>query len=427
MMGGLRECYGNTSTTGYTIDWFNHCTKQASEAYLASPFFTTAEAVNILTKRGCNVHLLVRLCSITTPTALREVLKYPNVRVRYYTDREFHAKLYIAGDVALVGSANLTDTGLKRNREASVVLHRERDLAFDELVALFTMFWSSAETLTTDILTQYELAFRQIGDPNEDANFQKILEGFVPKAEVPNAKVGSERVSKERAFLQHYHRKYDEELIPAFREVEAIFADFGQRRAEFDGEDPIIEIGRFLGWARLVNAPGDAWQATSIAEAPERRGRVISNLQGWVMSSDTTAGDMYYADQEVGRINRLKSEMGGPDTIAALSYDDLFEALIGVHAFYDRLRHVKGGLPGLKAQFEENGLPRIKATLTHLLHGPGVALNRAYDCIRNEQWKLSGFGEAGVMELLGWMDPQRPPINGRTVKALRFFGFDVRD
>lgn len=29
------------------------------------------------------------------------------------------------------------------------------------------------------------------------------------------------------------------------------------------------------------------------------------------------------------------------------------------------------------------------------------------------------------MELLGWVAPGYPPINGRTIKALRFLGFDV--
>jgi len=29
------------------------------------------------------------------------------------------------------------------------------------------------------------------------------------------------------------------------------------------------------------------------------------------------------------------------------------------------------------------------------------------------------------MELSGWLDPERPPINGRTIKALRYLGYDV--
>lgn len=426
-MVALRDTYGNTAATGYTINWFTHCTSEPCDAYLASPFFTSTEPIEILTKRGCTVHLLVRLCSITTPTALATVLKNPLVRVRYYTDRGFHAKLYIVGNVALVGSANLTDNGLKTNREVSVVLRKDENSGFDDLVSLYDMFWSSAETLTPDILAQYVRAFRTIGNPVEEVEFQTKLEMLVPSAHVPSAKVGSDRVTKERNFLQRYHRKYDEQLIPAFREVEDVFVKFGKRRPEFEGEDPLIEIGRFLGWCRLVQAPGEIWKETGLAGRDERRDRIRSSLAGWVTSTDTKAGDMYYADKETGLIHRLRKTMATPDSIGELSYDDMFEALIGVHAFNDRLRHIRGGKSGLKAQFAENSLPRIKTTLTHLLHGPGLALNRAYDCIHSEQWKLTGFGEACVMELLGWLDPNRPPINGRTVKALRFLGFDVRD
>jgi hypothetical protein len=399
----------------------------ACDAYLASPFFTTEEPIDLLTKRGCTVHLLVRLCSITTPTVLRKVLQNPLVRMRYYTDRGFHAKLYIVGNVALVGSANLTDSGLKTNREVSVVLHKDVDSGFGDLVSLYEMFWSSAETLTLDVLAQYELAFRLIGSPKEEAEFQAKLEALVPAARVPSARVGSEKVRKEQAFLQKYHRKYDEQLIPAFREVETVFGEFGQRRPEFEGEDPLIEIGRFLGWSRVVQAPGEAWKETTLAEPSERRRRVRVSLHEWITSTDTKAGDMYDADKETSRIRWLREALASPEAVAALSYDDMFRALIGVHAFNDRLRHVSGGEAGLKAQFAENPLPRIKVTLSHLLYGSGVALNRAYDCIHNEQWKLAGFGEACVMELLGWLDPKRPPINGRTIKALRFFGFNVND
>lgn len=426
-MAMLRDSYGNTTSTGYTINWFSHCTSVACDAYLASPFFTTEEPIELLTKHGCTVHLLVRLCSFTLPSVLQKALQNPLVQIRYYTDRGFHAKLYIVGNVALVGSANLTDSGLKTNREVSVVLRKDEDSGFGDLVTLYDMFWSSAVTLTADILAQYEQAFRLIGSPKEEAEFQAKLELLVPKAHVPSAKVGSEKVSKERAFLQKYHRKYDEQLIPAFREAERVFLDFGQRRPEFERDDPLIEIGRFLGWCRLVHAPGESWKETALAGSDERRKRILFSLNGWLTSTDTKAGDMYDADKETGRILRLRDAMASPEVIADLSYDDLFDALIGVHAFNDRLRHVTGGLGGLKAQFEENSLPRIKATLSHLLYGSGIALNRAYDCIHNEQWKLSGFAEGCVMELLGWLDTSRPPINGRTVKALRFFGFDVRD
>lgn len=426
-MAAVRDSYGNTPSTGYTINWFNDCAHNARNAFLASPFFTTFKPIETLTQRGCEVSLLVRLCSITVPVVLRMALADPRVRVRYYTDRHFHAKLYIIDDTALVGSANLTEAGLMTNREVSVVLRRGQENGFDDLGSLFDLLWSNAITLTPEILTQYEIAFRQIGNPSEDESFQKTLEAFVPAANVPNAKAGSEKVSKERAFLEKYHRKYDEMLIPAFHEVERVFSDFGKRRPEFANVDPQIELGRFLGWARLVNAPGDSWMESTLADADERRTRVLSNLEDWITSTDTKAGDMYDGETEVFRINRLRKAMASEEKIHGLEYDELFHALLGVHAFNDRLRHVSGGEKGLKAQFiESNSLDRIKQTLAYLIHGPGISLERSYDTIQNEKWKLAGFAEGCVMELLGWMDPHRPPINGRTIKALRFFGFDAR-
>ena len=121
-MAAVRDSYGNTASTGYTINWFNDCAHNARNAFLASPFFSTYKPIETLTKRGCEVSLLVRLCSITAPVVLRSALADPRVRVRYYTDRHFHAKLYIIDDTALVGSANLTEAGLMTNREVSVVL-----------------------------------------------------------------------------------------------------------------------------------------------------------------------------------------------------------------------------------------------------------------------------------------------------------------
>lgn len=424
----LRDAYGNSVPSGFTIDYFNLNAPGAVEAYLASPFVTTFEPIRTLTAQGCKVRLLVRLCSITRPDVLRMALADPLVTVRYYTSRSFHAKLYIIDDMALVGSANLTDAGLMTNREVSVVLKRDRDPGFDALPSLFNIFWEYADVFTPELCTRYEEAFRRIGKPQEEEQFQKYLETLVPASTPPSAKVGSELVSKHRSFLQGLRRKYDEQLIPAFAEVAQIFAELGQRRPEFVDGDPEIELGRFLGWLRIAKAPGDNWSQSSLAEAPERRQRITHFLYKWHDVADTTAGDMFDADKEVDNILRLRAAFASPQSIDQLSYDELFDALISVHAFYDRLRFVSGGLPGLRADFaQRNTLGAIKDTLSYLLHGQGTALERAYDTIYDEKRRLGGFGEACAMELLGWMDNGRPPINGRTVKALRFLGFDVRE
>lgn len=427
-MSKLRDTYGNSAASGYTINYFSVNAPGASEAFLASPFFSTFEPISTLTARGCKVKLLVRLCSITTPAVLRLALADPLVTVRYYTSRSFHAKLYIIDDTALVGSANLTSSGLMTNREVSVVLRKGRDPGFDALPAMFNLFWDYADVLTREMCDLCEQAFRTIGKAKEEEDFQAFLEKLVPASTPPSAKVGSEIVSKQRSFLQGLRRKYDEELIPAFREVAQVFEETGERRREFANGNPEIELGRFLGWLRIAHAPGDSWVHTALADKTERRARIVRFLTDWIAVEDPTAGDMFDANKEVANIERLQSAFASPQSIERLGYDALFDALVSVHAFYDRLRFVSGGLPGLRIDFaERNTLAAIKDTLTYLLHGRGTALERAYDCIYDERRRLGGFGEACVMELLGWMDDNRPPINGRTVKALRFLGFDVKE
>jgi hypothetical protein len=66
----------------------------------------------------------------------------------------------------------------------------------------------------------------------------------------------------------------------------------------------------------------------------------------------------------------------------------------------------------------------VVRTVRYLLSGPGDAIERAYDCIFGS-YKLNGFGEACVMELLGWGDAKRPPFNNRSIRGIRLLGFDV--
>ena len=427
-MAKIRDAYGNTTASGFTINFFSENAKGAREAYLASPFFTTFDPIRTLTEKGCAVRLLVRLCSITPPKIVRQALADPNVTLRYYTSRDFHAKLYIIDDVAMVGSANLTEAGLMTNREVSVVLRKGRDPAFDELPGMFNMFWDYADTMTLEICGQYEQAYKLIGNAKEDAAFQARLEQFVSAATPPSAKVDSDQVSTRRSFIQGLRRKYDEQLVPAFHEVAEVFEELSQRRPEFGDADREIELGRFLGWLRIAHAPGDDWKATALLDKSERRPRIVGYLNDWNITDNTAAGDMFQAEHEVATIRQLRTAFASPDTIDKLTYDELFDSLIGVHAFYDRLRFVSGGLAGLRVDFaQRNTLTAIKDTLTYLLHGPGTSLERAYDCIYDEKRRLGGFGEACAMELLGWLAQDRPPINGRTIKALRFLGFDVKD
>jgi len=425
-MVALRDFYANSAKTGFTIDFFSLMAPSAKEALLASPFYSTYEPIARLSERGCQIKLLVRLCEITTPEALRAALSDERVTVRYYTSDRFHAKVYIIDDTALVGSANLTDSGLKANREVSVVLTRDRDPVFEELPGLFDILWDYADVLTSQIVDRYEKAFRSSTRPAGEVAFEEFLADFVPPCAPPTIRVNSDKVTKRRSFLQTFRRKYDDLLIPEFDLVRSAFKRDGRRRPELRDGDLDIEISRFLGWVRIVHAPGDSWATAPLLEGEARRAKITELMNDWFITTDITNGDMINAEREISNIARIRENFRDAEAIRALSYDEIFDTLIGCHAFMELLRFTDDGLTGLRKDFaKRNSLKSIQNMLVHLVDGADDPLERAYDCIFDEQYRIERFGEACVMELSGWVHPNRPPINGRTIKALRYLGFRV--
>lgn len=83
----------------------------------------------------------------------------------------------------------------------------------------------------------------------------------------------------------------------------------------------------------------------------------------------------------------------------------------------------------MKAEFlDQNGVERIKRTISYLLHSQEHDyVTRMADCIFNPDYRLHDFGEACVQEALGWVNSENVPLcNSRTLKSLRWLGFDVK-
>lgn len=429
----LSDLYANTKETGFTLNFFLNVGDKPRVGLLAAPFFTTTDPINALTEKGCEVRLIIRFSPITTPDALRGVLNNPLAKVRYFTDAKFHTKLYIVDNVALVGSANLTKNGLQANRELSVLLRQDRDEAFYGLPRIFDELWQDADVLTADVLKEYTKAYNSKDKPSDEDAFEKYIHKFVKPAAPKSVVVGSHKVSRERAFIQNFRRKYDEILTPAHNEILEVAIEHGFGRPEYKGQNPHIEMGRFLGWLRLRQGSGDGWrEMTLLSDSKDRATRIAHYVDIWQSSESTVKGDMYYAANEIDNISNIRTFLGDPEELQRLNFDELFHYLTGCHAFLERLRFVskdlgeeKSGLERLRMDFQaKNDLASVVRTVKYLFTGPGDAIERAYDCVFGD-FKLNGFGEACVMELLGWGDPVRPPFNNRSIRGIRLLGFDV--
>lgn len=429
----LKELYANTKETDFTINFFLNAGESPRVGLLAAPFFTTTEPIKALTEKGCEVRLIVRFSPITTPEALRGALENPRVKVRYFTDAKFHTKLYIVDDAALVGSANLTESGLKANRELSVLLRQDRDELFYELPGIFDDLWNDAAVLSEEVLREYAKAFKATNRPRDEGEFEKHVHKFVKPSAPKSIVVGSEKASKERAFIQSFRRKYDEILIPMHNEILKVALKNSFGRPEYEGQDPQIEMGRFLGWLRLRQGSGNGWRETTVLSDPkDRAARIAHYVAIWQSTDDTVKGDIYHASAEIENILNIRTYLCEPEELKRLSFDELFRYLTGCHAFLERLRFVSkdigedlSGLERLRIDFQaNNNLESVARTVDYLLSGPGNAIERAYDCVYGN-YKLNGFGEACVMELLGWGDRKRPPFNNRSIRGIRLLGFDV--
>ena len=429
----LSDIFANTPTTGPTINFFYKVSDHPKSALLAAPFFTSMKPIEILADKGCEIRLIVRFSPITTPKALKGALDHPNVKVRYFTDTKFHSKIYVVDDIALVGSANLTDAGMMSNREVSVVVRKERDDAYFALPEVFEGLWDDAHVLTQTVLDQYTKAYNSQGKPQGEDEFQKFIDQFVDPASPRSVAVESRNVSKSRSFIQRFRRKYDEVLIPAHNEILDVAVANGFGRLEYEGQDPRIELGRFFGWLRIIHGRGDGWRETTILSNKEDRAkRIIEYVNIWQSTDDTVGMDMYDAEKQIDSVSNIRTYLADPDKLVTLTFDEIFEYLIGCHAFFNRLRFAakdadgETGVDRLRTQFQkDNKRADVVDTIRYLLSGPGDGIERAYDCIYDSRYRLSGFSEACVMELLGWADPQRPPFNNRSIRGIRLLGYDV--
>lgn len=89
-----------------TLNFFMLHAAGAPSAQLACPFFTTTEPLKLLQDAGCtSVRLIVRLCAVTCPRALKAAKAMPHVNIRFFTSDAFHAKFYILGSNVMLGSA----------------------------------------------------------------------------------------------------------------------------------------------------------------------------------------------------------------------------------------------------------------------------------------------------------------------------------
>jgi PLD-like domain len=420
----MGRVFSNGLSGDFVFNPFINLVAESTRIHVATPFVNTTEDLLQAAKNGKSVDLLVGLNASTSPQALSDVHEVPNLAIRYLT-RRFHAKIYLFDNAALVGSSNLTDGGLRSNREATIRLDEPDDIdAIEELRELFFELWNSARVLTTETLKEFASAHKQFNNNGSTPDLR--IEAAIGVAEPPNINVLSNRNTPERVFLEQLRRQVYEQYRPSFNEVTKLLEEHSFHRPELKDIGTSHETNRFLNWVRRTYVPGDeVWKDAPLRVEEDRRTEILRLGQEWNETDQPKIPDNF-----ITWLRQVQAIFGSLSTIQVASKEQLTDGLMSLHAFHERLRFVKGGEAQLPISFwRENNddADQVRKTLGYLVHGSGEFVQRLHDVLYDPAKKLRSFGFFCALELYGTIKPQDfPPLNGRIAKALRYIGFHVR-
>jgi hypothetical protein len=374
---------------------FHTYTAKHCEVSLACPFFSYETAIEEIHKQNCKTRLIVRLCSATNPVALGKAMS-GGTKIRFFTSQRFHSKLYVFGDqIALVGSANMTDAGMQSNQEIVIGVLPD-DPRFEELVRLFQSYWNDAEPLDEARLKEYAAIFqsnKREQDPI-DAKIKSTFGDVTPSG----IQVGGPKKTSEAIYLDGYRRTY-QEFLYSFRTVEKLYKEVGRRKLPESVVPLRIEIDSFFSYVREKFTSGDSYLESEKLSGELLENNVREKIRSWHQTEWP-----YLQEKIPENYARIIGVLGLEEKLKSSSYEEIVDALTVCHAFHEQLRFFNGGLPTVQKEFmADNSESRVKSSLSHLLFGSGDFVTRMGECIFDPNFSLHHFGRSCVQELYGWI------------------------
>lgn len=385
---------------------------EGSSILIASAFFTEHSVLKILSDRGCEIKMIVRLNIGTSPKALEIAHKLKNVNIRFFTGDSFHPKFYILGGrVAYVGSSNFTFKGLMTNQEVNIKIDEEEE-AFSDLVDIFYSYWDAAQPLEAKDIKIFKAIESAVRKPNIN---QQIFDK-IGKVEFDNVGLEKRKKTSRQDFINIFKRRY-QLYLNKFEVLTNLFTDIGLRR--FPTMPLRIEIDRFLWWIREYHATLNSYDGVE----PKNEQEILNNLKELVAEFNET-DNRFLREEAIHRYEVVAENFSSSDRINSLSTKELKETLQFVHAFSERLRYFPGGWDTLFEEFtSKNSIEQIKTSFVYLLFGDEDYESRIYETTHGK-YRLMEFGPNSVSELFGLVNSDGIPVlNGRTIKSMEWLGF----
>ncbi|WP_251861460.1 DEAD/DEAH box helicase [Clostridium sp. Marseille-Q2269] len=146
---------------------------KCEEFFISVAFITNSgilpllETLKVLKKKGVKGKILTTdYLNFSEPKALKKLLEFPNIEMKLYSKENFHTKGYIFRYKdhykLIVGSSNLTQTALTKNKEWNLkVSSLEEGALTGGVISEFNGLWNDADELTIQWIETYEDIYKK--------------------------------------------------------------------------------------------------------------------------------------------------------------------------------------------------------------------------------------------------------------------------
>ncbi|MET4819912.1 phospholipase D-like domain-containing protein [Endozoicomonas lisbonensis] len=354
-----------------------------------------------------------------------------------------HSKvIWWKGYGAYIGSANHTDRAWLTNIEAGLFL-TEEDLESNGMIPELETFFDYLNTLdkafplTREVVEEMKVLQnlrRDMGMKGADKRRIPLWEGpsFIQKQRAADKQ--KENFQKEwhstltelrsiASQLTDYRPAWVEHSIPPGWQVDQFLHAYyynkvgeGNKKPYEDyyqsnKSNPQTAVREIMEWWKIQREAPSNEHENLYVHAPYIREHLAED-KILTLSKDEFEKVLYYTHATCDHIIKLSTKMLGRPDVKSMSLEDRLPLFT----------------EWLLAQRNEKGWDVRKLLHFVLYEGRDEDLwERLYLAGRTREYGIAHYGLNSIAELVGWARPEvAPPRNGRTSKALRALGFDVR-
>lgn len=357
-----------------------------------------------------------------------------------------HAKvIWWRGAGLYVGSANFTANAWNKNVEAGCFFTEDEvtDEIAEDILEMFSILEANSTPLTDELFEEMRKRARALSEtaPNDKDFWSspsfKRWSGLVQTS--PKAS----RDRRREAFLEEWHSTLQE-----LRDIGARVSLPENRPAWINGSAPPgAQADQFLHahYYQRTFIGKKANYPAFFEKNRKRKAEALSEAIAWWKRLPSAPLE---EDKMLKETAPFLQATLSEENIGLLNYNLFRKICMSVHAIKDYSRRVRNRAVDLAddgtqytiAQKVDALSKRIwddqssdGARIISLLHyvlygGSGEQLpERLWRAVNDPKWKIDGLGISALGELVGWALPSSfPPRNGRTSKALKSLGYDVK-